>query len=371
VSKLSKNKRKKRMMKSQSELNELFEKADRFIQGIKPKDKITIIYDSDPDGICSAAITITALKKIGIRNIFAASRSPDFLKKYGMKCSFSSKTIILDLSTDLLKKDLQKMKDASKKFLILDHHVVWKIKLRNVTYINPRMIKKEIYLPTSYLVFRYFSRRINLASLEWMAVLGTIADYGLRDTKDLIGKYLRKKDYENIWNSEYGKAGMIANSAIAIIGPEESLENLLRLKSFAQFKTNPAFRKAFRKFERELKKRKEEMIKRMEVYPEIGLRFTIISPRYFRRIASTLATRIGNKNKDSIFIILEKSGNLYRIHGRSTSSISIAKLFKKLGVGGGHPAAGGGSIKVKELQTFRKSLISKIEKMRQIDRKKR
>lgn len=355
-------------------LSKLFERADIFIRDIKPNDKITIIYDSDPDGVCSAAIAITALREVGINNIFAASRSPDFVKKYGARCTFSDKTIILDLSTDIFEKDLPKMKTTAtdKKFLIFDHHLVWKIKSKNVTYVNPRMIEKEIYLPTSYLIYKFFSRRINLDSVKWMAVLGTIADYGLKDTKDLIGKYLRKKDYENIWGSEYGRAAMIANSTIAIAGADKSLETLLQLKSFRQFKRNDVFRKAFEKFEKEFRKRKEEMMRRMEVYPKIGLRFTIINSKYFRRIASTLATRIGNKNRDSVFVILEKSGNIYRIHGRSTASdVSIAKLFKKLGVGGGHPAAGGGSIKVKELKAFRKSLIKEIEKMRQIDRKKR
>ena len=352
-------------------LSKLFERADIFIRDIKPNDKITIIYDSDPDGVCSAAIAIIALRKVGVSNIFAASRSPDFVKKYGARCTFSDKTIILDLSTDIFEKDLPKMKMTDKKFLIFDHHLVWKIKSKNVTYVNPRMIEKEIYLPTSYLIYKFFSRRINLDSIEWMAVLGTIADYGLKDTKDLIGKYLRKKDYENIWGSEYGRAAMIVNSTIAIAGADKSLETLLQLKSFAQFKRNDVFRKAFGKFEKEFRKRKEEMMRRMEVYPKISLRFTIINPKYFRRIASTLATRIGNKNRNSVFIVLEKSGNIYRIHGRSTSSISIAKLFKKLGVGGGHPAAGGGSVKVKELKVFRKSLIKEIEKMRHIGRRKR
>jgi hypothetical protein len=37
------------------------------------------------------------------------------MKKYGMKCNLSNNLIILDLSADLLKKDLPKIKNAKKK----------------------------------------------------------------------------------------------------------------------------------------------------------------------------------------------------------------------------------------------------------------
>lgn len=367
MSKLDKSKRKEKM---KINLNELFRTAENFIGSLNPKDKLTIIYDTDPDGVCAAAITISTLRKLNFHAIDAIPRSPDFMKKYGMKCNLSNNVIILDLSADLLKKDLPRIKNAMKKILIIDHHLVWKINARNVFYVNPRIAEKEIYLPTSYLVFKFFSKYLKLDDVKWVAMLGTIADYGIKDTKDLIGKYMRKKDYKNIWDSEYGKFAMTMNSAIAVAGPEKSLKILLQTKSLAQFKRNNIFRKATERFEREFAQRKKEMMRRMEFYPEIGLRFTIINPKYFRRIASTLATRIGNKNKNSVFIILEKSGSIYRIHGRSTSNVSIAKLFKKLGVGGGHPAAGGGSIKVRELEEFKHSLINEVAKMRRFSRKK-
>lgn len=351
-------------------LSELFEKAEYFVSNLNRKDKLIIIHDSDVDGVCSAVVTIFALRKFGIKHVLVVARDPEFLRKYGTKCEFSDKNIILDLSSDLFEKDLKKIKNSKKKFLIFDHHMIWKINSKNVFYVNPRIVEKEIYLPASYLVFKFFSEFINIKDVEWIASLGTIGDYGIYDTKDLIGKYFKKKDYKDIWNSEYGKAAMVLNSAIAIIGAKKTLKILLQMKSFEQLERNVVFRRVYEKFEKEFRKVKNEMMKKMEDYPEIGLKISIIKPKY-RRIGSTLATKLGMKNKNSVLIILERFGNVYRIHGRSTApEVSVASLFKRLGVGGGHTRSGGGTIKVKELKEFRMSLIKEIGKMRHIARKK-
>lgn len=366
MNKLSRKKIKAKMIKKikknkneAKNLNELYKHAEVFFRALDEKEKLAVIHDSDPDGVCAAAITVIALRRMGLRPSIILPTDPYTIKTEGMHSKKYKHAIFLDMSPDLYKADLQKLRNMERRFLIFDHHLVWKINARNIFYINPRVTQKDLYIPTSYLVYRFFSRYVNLADVEWIATIGTIADYGIKDTKDLLDKYLKRREYENVWRSKYGLFAIVLNASIAINGAEKSLNELLRTKGYRQFRKNRFFKSAIKQFGREFRKGEKEMMKRMENFPKIGLRMSFVSPKY-RRISSALATKWGMMKKNSVLVILERSGEVYKIHGRSSSKISIGKIFQKLGIGGGHHASGGANIKVKDLQKFKKMLIREI-----------
>jgi len=362
VSKLSKKKTKKK------NLNEIFKKAEIFFQNIGHEDRLALIHDSDPDGVCSATVAIEALKRLGISSVGIFARGPESVKKSGILENGFNKILVLDLAPHLYQKDLERIKRMKKDVLIFDHHLTAKLGAKNIFYVNPRLAEKSLYLPTSYLIFKYFESRTDISDMEWIAAIGTVADYGINpDTKDLIGKYV-EMNRERIWETEYGRAASILNASTAIIGPEKTLKILQHLKSFEQFKRVKAFTDSMRKFDTELKNRENEVRGKIEFYPEKKLMISYVRTKY-KHIASVISSRISREKKNWTFILFEKRGDEYKLHGRSQAGrVSIGLLFSNLGVGGGHVQAGGGSIKVKNLEKFEKALIREIGL---IDRKKR
>jgi len=359
----------KKAKEAKESLNKLFKKAENFLSKVSKKDRLCIVHDSDPDGVCSAVITIKTLKKLGFEKIVTKTSSPDLLKRKSSEINkildkkFEN-TIILDLAPHLYQKAFKKIKNTKKYLLIFDHHLTSEIKLKNVVYINPRLIKKRLYMPTSYLVFKFFSQLADIRDAEWVAVIGTIADYGINeDTKDMLGKYLKKKKYDvrKVWSTDYGKAAMTMNAATAIIGAEKSLKILLQLKNFTQFKKVREFKNSAENFEKEFEKKKKEVGKKLEFYPEFDLSFSMIKTKY-KHIASAVSSRISREKPQITLILFEKVGKIYKIHGRSQSGkVNIGLLFTKLNVGGGHVQAGGGSIKEKELHKFKERLMEEIK----------
>jgi len=365
VSKL--NKRNQTNKIKNPNLDEIFSRAEKFFDNLNSNDKIALIHDSDPDGVCSATIMLLSLEKLGVKLDVVLASSPEDIKKTGLIVKNCSKVIALDLAPHLYSKDLEDVKSGKVKIdlLIFDHHMVYDIESENIFYVNPRLIENSLYMPTSYLVLKYYERCVDTKDMEWMSAIGTVADYGIKDeTRDLLSKFLKEEDYKDVWKSEYGKAAITLNAATAIVGAEKCLKIMMKLKSFEEFKKVPEFRDASKKFDEELAKGEKETREKMEIYPDIGLMVSFVHVKY-RHVASTISSILSRegKNKDMTLILFEEKNGEYKLHGRSQSGkVNIGLMFHNLGVGGGHVQAGGGSIKVKELPEFKERLMREIRK---------
>lgn len=331
-------------------LNKLFEKAKEFIKKIKPEEKVLLMYHSDTDGICSAVLMILGLKKLGIKikkSVYV--NTPLTIPKNGMKFD---KIIILDVpigTTECLPK---------KKILVFDHHPSQDINSKNIVFVNPRLGNKKIYQPVSYLVYRFFSQFIDMKKYEWIAVLGTIADFGYEDCKDLTKKYISRKP-KNLKKTKLGKLSDRFNSYINYAGVKEALRLLLSLNSLRELKKNKKVEHAHFKFEKKLKKVKENFLENAEFYKK--LIFGIIKTKE-RRIGSSLSSVLSIENKNKVIIIAVNKGKFYNVHARNHwGKFDLGKLMKKCCdlEGGGHPRAGGG--KVRDLEKFKKCILREIK----------
>ena len=344
-------------------LEDIFRRAETFLGELGPKDKVALIHDSDPDGICSATVLLRSMKNLGMEPNLIIASSPDGVKRDGVLVKGFNKIIILDLAPHLYTKSLEEGIKSGISFLIFDHHMVYEMNSEKIYYVNPRLFESTIYMPTSYLVFKYYQRLFDTKDLEWIAAIGTVADYGIkRETEDLLTKFLTKKDYEDVWKSEFGKAAIKLNASISILGAKKCLQVMLKLKSFEKFNKVAEFKKAADKFESELKKRQAEVRRKAEVHAKEGLVISFVETK-FDHIASTISSMMSReeKYKGMTFLLFEKKGDVYKIHGRSQEGrVDIGRLFEKLGIGGGHVQAGGASIDASELPKFKNLLIKEI-----------
>lgn len=345
------------MKKLKKNPSELLEKEVQFLLKIKPNDRVVLVFDADVDGVSSAAIALSGLRKLKVKNIRTVHRSWDAANNLSGLVKKFDKGIILDVPTPVIEKQLKKIK---KSLLVIDHHPSRDVSSKNIVYMNPRLEKKEIYQPASYLAYKVFSKVVDLEDKEWLAVVGTVGDYGFEDCKDLLKKYLKIEKKEDIWKTKLGKTAMMINGSIAMFGSKKILNILTRAKNLEEFKNDRKANFALRKFEEELGRARLEFKKNLEIYVDFNLIFSKIKPK-LSRIGSTLSTYIATKYPDKLIMILEKLDGGCKIHGRMENGrINVGELLKKLCGGGGHREAGAGMIKEKELNRFKSNLIKEI-----------
>jgi len=331
---------------------EFFRKGLDFLNQIKSTDRVVLIYHNDVDGVSSADLMMYVMKKIGKevpRTI--VFKGVEWMRKLKNVIRRFDKIIILDVSSDLIE---EKLFGENKKLLVIDHHPGRDLKSKNIVYINPRSENKKIYQPTSYLVYKMFTKI--LSDKKWVAKIGTVGDYGIRDCKDLI----RIKNGKNIWKTKYGKASVVMNSSISVDGPESTLKYLLNSSSMEKFLKNKRIVLAFKKFEHELKRVEDEYKINGEISGKVII--LVIESKY-RSLGSTLSTKLGTKNPKKIVFVFEKLDGKYRVHGRceGCEGVNIGDIFKKFGVGGGHEKSGAGTISERDFESFRRKLIDELK----------
>lgn len=335
---------------------EFSRRLEKFIQSLKFEYKIFLVFDKDVDGVASGVIAHKALGKMGIK---ISQVIPNFFddKKFAGLDGFDA-GIIVDVPTPMQEKFLRKTK---KKILVIDHHPSHDVQSKNVFYINPRLIKKEAYQPTSYIAYKLFSNFVAMKKEEWMAIVGTVGDYAFEDVKDLYKNKIKAKHKQEIWKTVYGRAATKLNSAIALYGADKAFGLLESCNSLKALLANRKIEDAHKKFSKEFWEANVKTKKSYEFYPAINLIFAQVDTKY-NRIGSALSSRISTEHPNSLVILAQKMDKQYKIHGRMQSGrMHVGEILKNFG-GGGHRTAGACTIDAGDFVDFKKKLIEILKK---------
>lgn len=329
-----------------------------FLKQIGLSDKLILIYHNDVDGVVSATIFSAALKKMGIKiSKILPMGIGEFDKNFSHIMGGFDFAIVLDIATE------GKIK-SSKNILIIDHHPTKNLSNRRIVHINPRFITPEIYQPVSYLTYRFFENLPAIRDLEWLAVLGTVGDYGFRDCGDLLEKWIDVEKKSGLLKNEFGRAVDMINGAIYFLGFEETLEILMSSKNLSDLtknkkvvSANEKYGKILRDVERDFW-RNAKKIRNFLIYSEIS--------KNYKELGSVLATKLASENPNKLIIVVEKNQKC-KIHARcETGRIHLGELLKKcsrgLGRGGGHRESAGASIPKKNMKTFKSNLMGELSR---------
>lgn len=339
-------------------INKQFDNGKKFIGNLKLSDKIILVHHKDADGTYSAAIALIALQRLNkkITKIITGTteRSDDIVKAIRNY----NKVIIVDIGIDILFKELNK---TDKEILYIDHHLTVDEKLgENIVYINPRLENENTYQPATYVVYKFFSRLVDLSDKEWLAVIGTIGDYGYEDCRDLLDRYIKVKDKRDMWKTKYGKAVIQTVGAATRIGFEKLLKILIGSNSFEELANNKQIKTAYKKYDKLYNEAKKQFWKNAERFDDVNLIFSVLSSK-MERVGSAIATETSTKYPDKIIFLLEKVDDFYKIHARyQKGKINLGKMLREMGVGGGHGPAAGGKIELRELNGFKKRLLEEL-----------
>jgi single-stranded DNA-specific DHH superfamily exonuclease len=153
-----------------------FEKLGKSIcERIKNSKSVGICFDSDADGVCSAALlTIYLLKEF--------KKYPDSL----VSCFHDVDEKLKKLKHDLIFiLDTQPKKTDSQNFIIIDHHLVQN-KLKKAILFNPTLFDKNSYIATSYLVYKILNSLTDMSEACWIASTGIKADKSESSCGDIL-----------------------------------------------------------------------------------------------------------------------------------------------------------------------------------------
>ena len=141
-------------------------------------------FDDDPDGLC-AFLLLYRYKMEGHGFVVKTHPKLDARSAPKIEQYDADKAFVLDIA-----KLEQDFIDASKVPVIwVDHHGPYE--RNNVKYFNPRIIKKDANIPTTYLCYKVVEQDL------WIAMVGCIADYYLPDFLDEF-----KKKYPDLLNDK-------------------------------------------------------------------------------------------------------------------------------------------------------------------------
>jgi len=141
-------------------------------------------FDDDPDGLCSFLL-LYRYKMEGHGFVVKTHPKLDARSAPKIEQYDADKAFVLDIA-----KLEQDFIDASKVPVIwVDHHGPYE--RNNVKYFNPRIIKKDANIPTTYLCYKVVEQDL------WIAMVGCIADYYL---PDFLNEF--KKKYPDLLNDK-------------------------------------------------------------------------------------------------------------------------------------------------------------------------
>ncbi|MCD6381492.1 MAG: DHH family phosphoesterase [Candidatus Aenigmarchaeota archaeon] len=350
-----------------------------FLKKLTKKDEPLIIFHNDADGMCSAALMNRCLKYLIRKRADGISQPmpPEKNLMSKIKMCLPSKIIFVDLAIDQKKMFLKRLSNFCD-ILIIDHHpVINNMNSNRIIHFNPRF-KKNVYQSASYLVYKICSRFIEFNHKRnlWIALVGAIGDYDLsaskdiiREAKNLYPEVITKIDDKSVRGSVFGQIAEMLTAGKAIGMRIEDLERIVEeAKTYKDVLSNEKLVNVYRKIHEEI----ENIIidAKSKFDPNKKIFFYEIKTKYSLR--ATIATRLAEMWPDKVIVVWQKVRNKIRIASRNQGDrFDMGKLLNKAvqpgmkATFGGHPAAAGGVIDLKDWEDFKENLERLVEGLNQ------
>jgi len=351
----------------------VLERVDRFLRNITPQDKVCIIHDTDPDGVCSAVIIAKCIERLRGKKVDL--RIPLDKKNYGINKSMLkklkqkkiTKLITCDFSPEHdvpLLKQIEKQADI----LVVDHHKLYAdYQTNKVILYKPQYFTK--IEPSTYctakLAYDAASRVTDVSDLDWMAAAACIADIATAPWKKWLAAVFKKykvAQKKNPFQTDIGQVAVTISSA-------EVYDAKLVPKCFDIFykakKPKDIINSSFGKYKKIIDKELDKHLKLFERKAEKhgDLRLYEFASHY--RIHSPLSTILGLKHPHKTIIIINTGFPKVAVSARRhDKKVAVNTLLENSVKGipdsnaGGHTPAAGGGFPKKYLKTFKKRITT-------------
>jgi len=312
----------------------------------------------DMDGVCSAALVRLGLKKLSAKVGKIIKIYKTFEGTYkeveGIFKSLDgfNKVIIVDIAVD---QDIENWKEI----LLVDHHIIKRdMNSKSLIFVNPRFENEEIYQPVSYVLYKLFSRLVDMEDTEWITAMGIVGDWGYEDCMDVLKNWVKVKKKSELFKTKVGRVGDLLLGAAYELGFDKILEVLIKAKSMDELENDKRILVAYKKYEIAFKSGEKDFWRNAETFGKIV--FSRIKPKY-RRLGSPIINRISFESPDKAIFLLEQTDEDYKVGARyQKATVHLGELMKRCCGGGGHRAAAGGTIKIEDYGKFKKRILKEL-----------
>lgn len=362
-------------------MEKLYSEAVKFLKNIAKGEKVLILSHWDMDGISSAAVISRVLRNLRGKEAdffkIPEDRRHDIDEKTEKKVSKGEidKVIILDINPgyEALQKLLKHLRD---KILIIDHHNFERIP-EGTVFVNPRVERDDVYASASRLCYRIASKLdINL---DWIAGLGIIQDFDVKNSKDIFEGL--KKKYPAYFPDEISQENLAKRcrygniSKVINIKPykdtqkcaEAAYRLLMEINDLRNVENSPEYyelKEMYWDVMREIENIIENYFEERELIRDKKVSFFKFSSDF--HINSSIATNISMKELEWIHIIIKEEDQRVNISARCQSGeVNLGELLKKAlpesafdkGEAGGHRKAAGASFPKKYYKEFKNNFL--------------
>ena len=349
------------------------ERVDNFLRNITKQDKICIIHDTDPDGVCSAVIMAKCIERLHGKKIDV--RIPLDKKQYGitdkMMKKIKSKKITKLITTDFsAEHNIPILKEIEKQaeILVVDHHKLYADYKSDKTILyKPQYftnIEPSTYC-TAKLAYDAANRVVDASDLDWVAATACIADIATAPWKEWLSNVFKKykvKMKKELFQTDIGQvAATISSTEVYDVKLVPQCYDVFYKAKKPKDILTSKLGKYKKIIDKELNKNLALFEKKAEKHKELRI-YELVS---LYRVHSPLSTILGLKHPHKTVIIINKTGNPISVSARRHDrKIAVNNLLEKAIKGfaganaGGHAPAAGAGFHKKYLPTFKKRIIT-------------
>jgi len=328
---------------------EIKNRIQKFLEELKPSDKIALIFHDDADGFVSALLFNEFLDKKGCKDIVIFPFRIGEVSLFDNGLKDSNKLIILDLSPIAISEELNQI--SNKDILYIDHHP------KNVE-VSERVIEYRLqgYIPASRMVYDILEEYVN--NLDWLALAGVISDSGDKYQENV--QFIREIAIKNkLRLYEFDKQVVKVIEYFLVYFKDnlrkayQTIRNIKTIKDIDKIvKYSLPVSNEIERFV-DLYEDKKEIISNMHFY--------YFEPKF--EITSLVINKISNEHKENVFIFATPKEDIIKISARSQSrEFDVSLILNSCVSGlensnsGGHKPAAGGAIMKKDLEKFKEGL---------------
>ncbi|MEM4239613.1 MAG: DHHA1 domain-containing protein [Candidatus Woesearchaeota archaeon] len=364
---------------------EQWARIDKFLMSFSPKERIAIIHDADPDGLCSAVVLSRMIERLrgkpadfhyATRKFVRNSVSPELLKL--LKSKKVSKAIFTDLPVH---EDAASLKRLEKQCeaLIIDHHTFFQdITSERAVLAMPQLLADDIdpsRYPASKIAYDLANRHAGMEEFGWIASVGLIGDMAGSAWPEFLAQVFErhnlKPNPKDWFRTELGEVSELLLAAMIIDDKfiNYCYDALMKAKSPADILKNKKLVGLRKSFEKEVSAWIKNAPKLMQKDDKLRMIWYEITPKYHINSPVSTMLSLNPKYEDFAIILVEKNRDIIRVSGRCRSRrIKMNELLKnavkglKDSAGGGHIPAAGAHFRPADLQRFRQRIIDMLSK---------
>jgi single-stranded DNA-specific DHH superfamily exonuclease len=340
--------------------------------------KVTVVFHNDCDGMCSGAQLVKFLQSKNQVNWFSTRGGPDISDELMEDILKTAPDVVVtvDFARDL-DRSARTLSEKGMKCIMLDHHPPPGYDFpEGIFYANPHLWKTQ--MPASAFVYDIV-REAGRQGDFWVAVLGTIMDYGTDDRQDMVQdafeQYpdlfeVKEMDTRRLFRTTFARMGHILN-ATYLWGAHEAAEKgvaaLLEVDGPHQFlgaktENTEAIMEKFEEVDRDLYMCIDDF-KENRTREGRVLYHEILSPFPQK---SQVATIVSGEVTEDVVIVMQKGKDKMGLSLRNQSGRwDLNQMIQEASVGlkasgGGHSKAAAASASLEDYTEFLRRVIEKI-----------